>query len=495
MRSIGIIRTVCDLRTMCFTMVGILSAVFGITGCAVGPDYVKPETATPSGWQEVFDPAPAADGQTLSEWWKVFHDPLLTELIVEAKKSNLDLRQAVARVKEARAQFGLISGERFSRVDATGEVNRSRLSENDRQPGGATTSRYGTGLDLSWEIDLFGRIRRSVEAAAADFEASAEDYHDVMITLSAEVAKTYLLLRTFQMRLASSIGNIESQKQILQLTRSRFKYGLATDLDVAQAEEVFASSEAELPPLRANITQAMNNLALLLGKYPGALSETLGSEAAIPVVPEYVAMGVPADLLRRRPDIRSAERELAAQTARIGVATADLYPRFSLAGSFGWAALDSGDVLHRDSREWNLIPGVRWNVFDAGRIRSQITVEDARTEQALARYERIVLTALNEVENSLKAYREERIRVSALERSVAAAQRTLRLSTKLYKEGLADFQNVLDAQRSLFSFENQLAEARGTTAVHLVTVYRALGGGWTIPAEPDGETPTSASET
>lgn len=467
----------------------VLSAFLG--GCAVGPDYVPPKAETPETWHNPSDPALVPDQAAIREWWTVFNDPLLTQLVKDALDGNRDLKAAVARVKEARARLGVAVGAWFPQADAYGEVERSRKSDHALMAVGTNTT-YSVGIASNWEIDLFGKISRSVESATALYQASEEDRNDVMVSLCAETARTYLAVRTLQARLEASRGNIESQKQVLELTQSRFKFGLATDLDVAQAQQILATSESELPPLRRGLTEAINTLTVLVGSAPGALTDILSAFAPIPTLPDQVAVGVPADLLRRRPDVRRVERELAAQTARIGVATADLYPQFALNGSFGWAALASGDVFLKGSREWDLIPGVRWNVFDAGRIRNQVKVEDARTEQALLSYEQTILVALKEVENALSAYAEERLRVQALERSVAAAQRTVYLSTALYKEGLADFQNVLDAQRSLFVLENQLAEARGTTASDLVALYRALGGGW--EAEPSSQEPREEGE-
>jgi len=292
-------------------------------------------------------------------------------------------------------------------------------------------------------------------------------------------------IRTYQARLAAAEGNIKSQKQVLELTRARLKHGLATDLDAAQAERVLASSEAEVPPLRIELARSVNTMAVLLGRRPGALYDELSAPEDIPVPPAKVTVGVPADLLRQRPDIRRAERRLAAQTARIGVAAADLYPSFSLTGSFGLESIDTSDLFDAGSRVFTLGPGLRWNIFDGGRIRGQIKVQEALTEQALLAYEQSILNALNEVENALVAYLEQRIRFEALQRSVSASRRAVELATSLYKEGLVDFQNVLDAQRSLFDFENREAAARGGCAGNFVRLYKALGGGWD-PGESSG---------
>lgn len=467
----------------------LIALLMALAGCAsVGPSYEPPRTHVPDVWSAQPDPAIVPDPAQVRAWWTVFEDPLLTRYIEAAASQNLDLKAAWARVKQARAQLGVVTGDRYPLVDAVGEATRSQSSGNV-EPGTplVTTSRHTLGMDASWEIDLFGRVRRSIEAAAADLETSEEDRLDVMTSLYADVARTYLLLRTAQARLAATEGNIDSQRQVLDLTRSRFRFGLATDLDVAQAEDVLANSEAQVPPLRSIIRQSANSLALLLALHPGSLDEELREVTPIPVPPEQVAVGVPSDLLRQRPDIRRAERALAGETARIGVATSELYPRFALLGVLGLDATDAAKVFASGSTFTSFGPTLRWNVFDAGRIRGQIKVADARTEEALLQYEQTVLRALSEVENAMTAFVEERNRMEALQRSVSASRRTLKLAVDLYKEGLRDFQSVLDAQRTLFDVENQLAVARGNIADNLVQLYRALGGGWSL--EITGRTP------
>ncbi len=457
-------------------------------GCvAVGPDYEPPKVEMPTTWGEGADPALVPDQAIIQRWWRVFDDPLLARLIEEAEKENLDLRRAVARVREARARLGVARGEFFPEAEAQGSVIRQRSSENRLGIDGRTATFYGVGLDASWELDLFGRISRSVEAATASYQASEEDRGDVLVSLYAEVARTYFTIRTSQARLAAALGNIASQQKVLELTQSRFRNGLATGLDVAQAEQVLAASEAEVPPLNTVLTQAINTMGVLLGKPPGVLFDELSQPEEIPVPPEQVIVGVPADLLRQRPDIRRAERRLAAQTARIGIATADLYPRLSLSGSFAFESVDAGDLFQGSSKAFAFGPTMRWLLFDGARVRNQIQVEDALAEQALYIYEQSVLNALNEVENALTAYLQQRTRLSALQRSVRAAQRSLQLATRLYMDGLVDFQNVLDAQRALFDNENLLAVTRGDSVTTLVQLYRALGGGWDPDSQATGD--------
>ncbi len=470
--------------------VALAAATTLLSGCMkVGPDYQKPKTEVPKGWEIPKDPAVAPGQARVRAWWKVFKDPLLTELINRAAQTNLDLKTAVAKVEEARQQIGVTASEELPQIDGTGSYNKYAYSHNDPSGAGANYSVNNYGLSASWEIDLFGRIARSVEAARADYQASIEDRSDVMVSMFSEVARAYLTVRTNQAKLSATLGNIRSQQEVLKLTRVRFENGLATGLDVSQAESVLASSQAQIPPLRDGLNQAINTLCQLLALPPGALGAKLRKPRPIPNPPPSVAVGLPADLLRRRPDIRRAERQLAAATARIGVATAALYPSFSLSGTLGIAAGAGGNLLRADSLYYTVSPGLSLSIFHGGALRSQIKVRDAQTEQALYTYEQTVIKALNETDNALNSYVYELDRLQALRRTVAAQRRNLYLAVKLYKEGLKDFQSVLDAQRQLFDYDNQLAQSRGDASTYLVQLYKALGGGWT-PPQPAGKKPS-----
>jgi NodT family efflux transporter outer membrane factor (OMF) lipoprotein len=325
---------------------------------------------------------------------------------------------------------------------------------------------------------VFGRIRRSIESAQASYEASLEDYRDVMVTLFAEVARNYVGVRETQKRIQFAETNASAQRATLRLTRERHDAGATSGLDVVQAESNLRNTEAQIPSLKIQLNAYLNSLALLLGDYPGALDEELEAEAPLPLPPGELTVSIPADLLRQRPDIRSRERALAAQTARIGVATADLYPRFSLSGFFAVSARDVGDLFDGDSVTWGISLPIRWQLFDRGRIRSAIDLEQARTDQALVAYERTVLQAFAEVENSLVAYSLERTRRDSLAAATVATQRAVELVSIQYQEGLADFQNVLDMERSLSSQQDQLAVSEGRILQDLIALYKALGGGW-----------------
>lgn len=473
---------------------------FVILGCAaVGPDYVTPAVTVPGAWSS--DLAAGIQlGQTeLQKWWTQFGDPTLSELIERAAQGNLDLRAAVSRIDEARAELGVVSGSRYPRVDSTASYTRSRQSEESGIDGG-TFGNQATGkeidtyvarLGVGWEFDLFGRVRRSIQASKANWEAAAEDYHGITVALCAEIAGVYVNIRELQRRVAIAGENLTSQRKSLNLVRTKRAAGIAPALDLSQAEANVASTEARLPQLHAQLRLAINRLSVLLGEHPGTLPSEMGSPGAIPSPPEKILIGIPADLMRQRPDIRRAERLLAAQTARIGIQTAELYPRISLSGFFGFSAQNPGDLIQARSRAFAFGPSLAWNIFAGGSIRSAIEVEDARAHQALIAYEQTVLRALEDVEAALANYEYERQRNSSLRRAVTAYRQSVIFAEDLYDGGKSDFQNVLDAQRNLLTFEDQLAESDAARSSHLIALYRAMGGGWETQQnaqEPSKET-------
>jgi NodT family efflux transporter outer membrane factor (OMF) lipoprotein len=464
-------------RVACLAPVALLV----LQGCMVGPDYVAPETEMPDRWNQELSEGLTEGKADLRTWWTNLDDPTLDRLIERATLGNLDIKQAVARIRQARAAFGIATGEIAPTVDAEGQIQNSRVSNNVSgvaPPQSRTDTFYSFGLDSSWEIDLWGRIRRNIESADASIGASIEDYRDVLVVLYAEVADTYVQIRTLQSRIVSALGNVKTQEGALQLTINRNRAGLAPDLDVRQAQLNLATTQAFVPTLLAALAQNINRLAVLLGEYPSAVQAELTQNAPIPSPPPQVITGLPTELLRQRPDIRQAERELASQTAQIGVATAALYPTLSLSGAFAFESFSASDLLQWKSRAFQFGPTVRWNIFDAGRIRSNILVQDALTEELLAGYEQTVLSAVEEVESAMAAYVQEVHRREALQRSVVAARASVSLVDTLYRSGLTDFQNVLDTQRSQFEQEDALAESRGLVTQYLIQVYQALGGGW-----------------
>jgi NodT family efflux transporter outer membrane factor (OMF) lipoprotein len=346
-----------------------------------------------------------------------------------------------------------------------------------------TTDQYFAGFDAAWELDIFGGVRRGIEAADADLQASVEARRDVLVTLTAEVARNYIDLRAFQERLAIARRNLEAQKHSAKLTRQRFEGGFASGLDVANAEAQVATTAAVIPLLEASARQAIYSLSVLLGRAPAALVQQLAPALAIPTALPSAPVGVPSELLRRRPDIRQAEASVHAATARIGVSEADLYPRFTITGSIGVKSSDFGSWLDWSNRLWSIGPGVTWRVFDMGRIRSDIAQQEALQEQSLLAYQKTVLTALQEVEGALISLDKEQEHRKALVDAVAFNQKAVDLSIKLYTEGQTDFLNVLQAQRSLFITEEALAQSTRTLSTNLVALYKALGGGWDMDAE------------
>jgi outer membrane protein, multidrug efflux system len=460
-------------------------------GCSVGPDYRRPDLAVPLGWKEAQQSGIKSEPAELTRWWTAFNDPLLDSLVQRGVQSNLDLRIAEGRIREARAARAVTAAGEWPTVDVSGSYTRNRLSKNALSlpfAGGGGTSAfpgidldqnlYKAGFDASWEIDVFGGVRRSVEASDASIEASVENRRDALVTLLGDVAKNYIDLRGFQRQLAVAQANLKAQQETLDLTKVRLQAGLASDLDVAQAEGQVNSTAAQIPTLESSLKQSAYRLDVLLGLQPGSLWNELSNEKAIPALPPELLIGLPSDLLRRRPDIRRAERQLAAATAQIGAATADLFPKFSLTGAAGLQSLSAGDWFTGRSRFWSVGPTISWPIFDAGKIRANIEVRNAQQEQALNQYEKTVLTAFQEVETTLVNYSKEQSRHRALADAIAANRRALDMANELYVRGLNDFLNVLDAQRSLYAAESDLAQSEATMASNLVALYKALGGGW-----------------
>jgi NodT family efflux transporter outer membrane factor (OMF) lipoprotein len=373
------------MKLFALQMIARVLVIFVLSACAaVGPDYLPPQISTPDQWHAGLKEGltqGSVNSQVTASWWTTLNDPTLTRLIQRAVKGNLDLKEARSRVREARARRGISAAQRFPAIEATGSASSSRSSEDTGS--GERRELYAAGFDATWELDVFGGVRRSVEAAQADLEASREDYRDVMVSLLAEVALNYVDVCTFQTRLDVAEKNLETQAETYELTVFRYKAGLSSALDMEQAKYNLENTRSQIPTLRISREEAMNRLAVLLGTHPGTLYADLCVKKTIPVPSLKIAVGVPADVLRRRPDIRRAERELAAQTARVGVATADLYPKFSLVGSIGLEALSLGDLFSADNRTDRVGPGVSWNIFDAGAIRKNIEVQNALQEQAL----------------------------------------------------------------------------------------------------------------
>jgi multidrug efflux system outer membrane protein len=464
-------------------LIGLLVLCGALAGCAVGPDYLRPSADLPDVWhQKLIDGLASGDGN-LETWWTVLDDPVLLGLIESAGQGNQDLRLAIARVEEARARRGIAAGEWFPDVNGAAAYARQQ-SSGEVLPapfGGFPMNFYDTGLSATWEIDLFGRLRRSVESSDADLDAAIEDYRDVLVVLYAELATEYVQVRAVQERITYAENNVANQQETLELVRVRNRVGLVGDLDVRQAELNVARTSAFVPSLRQGLTASLNRVATLIGTTPEELPASLRAIAPIPAATQDALVPIPAELIRQRPDLRAAERELAAQTARIGVAKADLYPRLRVLGSFNLTATSSANWFEGGAQAWGIGPSLSWNIFDGGRVRSNVAAQEALTSQAVASYEQAVLLAVEDVETSLTRFVEEQKRVDELERSSQAAAESVKLVKVLYTTGLTDFQNVLDSERSLFQEQDELANSQGQVTQNLIAVYRALGGGWTPP--------------
>ena len=462
--------------------------ILGTAGCTVGHDYRKPEASVPENWSR-----PPADEQTaaqvdLNTWWTIFQDPELDSLLERAVRTNKDLKLAEARIRESRALRSSASAAQFPTINTSANYTRYRHSDNT--PGATPASPwydlYQGGFDASWEIDIFGGLRRAVEATGADLDASVENRRDVLVTLLSEVARNYLQVRGSRLRIAIARENIIIQQQTLELTRARFQAGLSSELDVSQARSQLAVTESSVPAQETTLRQSIYQLSVLLGLSPTALSEELDSANPLTtILPPEIPTGVPSDILRRRPDVRRAERQLAAASARVGVAVADLFPKFSLTGALQQQSVSAGDIVDPKSSYTAIGPTIRWPIFDAGRIRANIAVQNARQEQALIQYEQAVLNSLKDVENALVAYSGERTTRTALARAVDSDQRSSDIAGELYAKGLVPFLNVLDSQRSLFQSQDQLAQSDLRAATDLVALFKALGGGWESRSEPE----------
>jgi NodT family efflux transporter outer membrane factor (OMF) lipoprotein len=462
------------------TLTAFLAVVALLGGCAtVGPDYETPEIKSPPDWHSAENGGltkKASDPRELAKWWTTLNDPILSGLIERAAANNLDVKEAIARVNESRARLGIARASYFPTVDgsASGMVNRS----SEDTGTGRETESYSAGLDASWEIDFFGGVRRSVESANATLAANEASLNDIMVTLLADIALNYIDVRTYQSRLATAEANLKAQEETYQLTKARYDAGFEDELAIQQAKYNIESTRSDMPTLRSGLEALLNRLAVLLGQSPGTLHIELAEYRPVPVPPTEVAVGVPADSLRRRPDIRKAERTLASQNSQIGVATAELYPKLTLGGSIGLDSLTAGGLLNTGHYSYRYGPRLSWAVFQAGAIRKNIAAQTAIKEQYLFQYESAILTALEDVENALTNFAQEQERRESLKKAAAAAEKAMSLAQDKFQEGLVDFGDVLEAQRSLLSFQDQLAQSNGAVTANLVSLYKALGGGW-----------------
>ncbi len=462
----------------------ISALVVAICGCAVGPDYERPETRTAPAYENAVqaglsqDPAPAA-------WWRGFSDDRLNELIEQAVQGNRDVRAATALLREARALYDLETWSLLPSVTARADYTRQMFSNATFLSGVSRDARtfgyFDVGFDAAWELDVFGRVRREREAAGAERGLTEATREDLLRTLMAEVARNYFEHRGAQVHLEVARKNAEIQGETLRLTIARYEGGRGTDLDVSRARAELKSTLALIPPIETDAARAKNRLAVLLGRQPGDF--TLAPAVLSDRLPELIAIGKPEDLLRRRPDIRAAERRLAASTARIGVATADLFPRVTFIGSLGPQSPTVPGLFQSGAAAYTFGPSIRWAAFDLGKVAARIRAADARAEADLQSYEQAVLLALEETENALVEFGRQRARRDQLVEAVQASEQAASLADARYQAGATDFLTTLDAQRTVLSLQIQLAESRTRTMTSLVALYKALGGGWEVAGD------------
>jgi NodT family efflux transporter outer membrane factor (OMF) lipoprotein len=453
-------------------LTGLLSL---LSACAVGPDYTEPEADVQTGWTETGSTLVNNKAALDPRWWETaFSDPVLNELTSNALQQNLTLRSAGLRVLQSQQQLAIAIGNQYPQQQQIGAL-AERQQENSSR-----FNDYNVGFNLAWELDFWGRFSRQVESASAELDASVANYDDAMVSLVAQAAQSYLLLRTFQDRLQIARNNIKLQKESLRIAQAKLDAGDVSELDVDQATSLLHNTMATVPALEISLQQTKNALALLLGESPQEFNQLAGTTGAIPTTTPAVTLGMPQDLIRQRPDVRAAERRLAAQSAQIGFAVTELYPHFSIGGSIGTSAMDSDDLFSNDGETWSFFGGFQWNVLNYGRLKSNVRLQDAVFQQLLVDYRFTVLQAQVDVENAIVAYLKSHQQVKAYRVAATASQKAVDIATAQYQDGLVDFNTVIGTLNALASQQDVLASTRGAVATNLVQVYKALGGGWQV---------------
>jgi NodT family efflux transporter outer membrane factor (OMF) lipoprotein len=458
----------------------VLRAILGIFSVATVADCqsIQPQLAAEQSWKtvpaggEVVRPA---DEASLAHWWTVFNDPVLTSLEERALKSNLDLRTALSSIEQARANRLSSSGSLLPSVSVTGTASGSRASS---RSGGQVSNSNSAEIDASWEPDFFGAVRKNVAAYDADIQTAQETLRNTMVTLSAEVALDYVNLRSYQSQIAVTQSNLAKYRETYEMTLAKRESGLSTDLDVAQALETVQSTEATIPTLEIDLQQTKNALAILLAQRPGSLDSELSEVKPIPVIPAEVAVGIPGDLVRRRPDVRSAERKVVAQSLRVGVAKANLYPTFTLSGTFLFSAKNILNVLTPASLGSTVAGSISQTIVNRRSLKAQVKLQNALLDQYEISYDSTLLGAVKDVENSLLAFGQDQVRRKSLASAAQSAEQAAEISRELYASGLKDFLTVLDSERTLLTVQNNLVQSDATVNTDLIQLYKALGGGW-----------------
>ncbi len=467
----------------CLNLLGLVLSAFLVSCAAVGPNYKAPRVEMPEGWLEGAVGGTTNADTVISNWWLLFKDPVLNSLIQRSVSSNQDLRIAETRIREARAVRGIAQSAALPSLNSSASALKSQSYENTS--GGARKGElYQASFDAGWEIDIFGGIRRMGEAAEAVVASTVEDKRDVQVMLMGDVARNYLELRGGQQRLLIARENIANQEKTVDMMLKRTELGLGSDLALEQARNQLYQTKSYVPAFETVVRQAMVQLALLIGQPPQSLVKELSIEAAVPVIPTNFPVVFPSELLRRRPDIRRAERQLAAATAEIGVATAELFPRFSLGALAGFESANLSDLVSSGSRFWTFGPSIKWSLFDGGRTRAGIEIRNVQRERAQIVYEKTVLAALVETEGALTAFSREQETRRSLAAAVEAGERAVTLAKIQYSIGLADFLNVLVSEYSIRQSQDQLVQSEQRLAINMVALFKALGGGWALPAAP-----------
>jgi NodT family efflux transporter outer membrane factor (OMF) lipoprotein len=448
----------------------------------VGPDFVKPEIEPPAQWNEALDAGLQSDAKALANWWQSFNDPVLNNLVQEARENNNNLEIAALRVLESRAQLGIATGKQYPQSQvAFGDA--AYISPPENSGISSNYWQYALGASISWEADFWGRFQRGVESADAAFLASISAYDQSLILLTAQVVDTYTRVRGAEEQLRIAHENVVIQQRSFDIASVLFRNGADSELDVQQSRTLLLSTQATIPGLEISISRSRNALSALLGRSPGAVKALLGNATGIPVIPTDISIGIPADMLRLRPDVRQAELQAMAQNALVGLAQADLYPSFSLTGFIGLSSggpgnSDFGDLFNSDALSFSVGPSIVWPFLNYGRIKNNVRVQDARLQQALVFYRETVLQAAREAEDSIADFTGTRKQTAILAQTVESAIRSNELSTLRYREGFSDYQRVLDSQQALFSQQQRYITNQENTVHSLVAIYKALGGGW-----------------
>jgi outer membrane protein, multidrug efflux system len=458
-----------------------------LTGCtlfaacqSVGPDFVRPDSPWLDDWQNASTEAataglPKPDQSPPDEWWRSFNDPVLDQLLAEAQRTNPNVRTAGLRIMESRAQVGIAVSGRYPQVQ---QLSGDAVLASEQITGEPSTSinSYSAGFVVGWELDFWGKFRRGIESADAAYLASIAQYDDLHVLLAAQVASLYCTIRTLELRLRIAQENAALQRRSLEITESLFRSGNESELDVQQATSLYLGTLATLPELETALRQAQNALSVLLARPPGPLPEMEAGQEQIPTATLSTIIDMPADLLRRRPDVRAAEMQLAAQSALIGVSRAELFPSIALPGSVGLSSTSAD--WSTQTVTWAVGPSLLWNIFDYGRLKNQVLVQDARFQQLYEIYQDTVLGAARELDDAAVAFAKSRVQIDLLDQAVTAARRSLDIATIQYREGLVDFERVLDSQRTLFTQQDRLVSNRGNVSQSLIALYKAMGGGW-----------------